>query len=130
MSQQVAGPGSMVGEENQLTGTWPREQGLGVGRGGNGWWLGCDQGRRTGGRRGGGATELRTQRQELAASAVPGARTAARGGRDFRQDHQWEQAAQGGPGDHLGALATAPRQGPAVRCRVIASCRGRASHSP
>ena len=54
MSQQVAGPGSMVGEENQLTGTWPREQGLGVGRGGNGWWLGCDQGRRTGGRRGGG----------------------------------------------------------------------------
>ena len=26
---------------------------------------------------------------------------------DFRQDHQLEQAAQGGPGDHLGALVTA-----------------------
>ena len=31
--------------------------------------------------------------------------------------------------DHLGALATAPRRGPAVRCRSIASWRGRASHS-
>ena len=29
--------------------------------------------------------------------------------RGFRQDHQLEQAAQGGPGDHLGALVTAPR---------------------
>ena len=30
----------------------------------------------------------------------------------------------------LGALATAPRRGPAVRCRGIESWKGRASHSP
>ena len=32
--------------------------------------------------------------------------------------------------DHVGALATAPRRGPAVRCRGIAAWKGRASHSP
>ena len=52
-----------------------------------------------------------------------------RRGRGFRQDHQLEQAAQGGPGDHLGALVTAPRRRPAVRCCGISSWRGRASHS-
>ena len=51
-------------------------------------------------------------------------------GRDFRQGHRLEQAAQGEPVDHLGALATAPRHGPAVRCRGIASWKGRTSHSP
>ena len=41
---------------------------------------------------------------------------APRRGRDFRQGHRLEyaQAAQGGPVDHLGAVATAPRRGPAV----------------
>ena len=53
-----------------------------------------------------------------------------RRGRGFRQDHQMQQAARGGPGAHLGAPVTAPRRGPAVRCRGIASRRGRASHSP
>ena len=75
------------------------------------------------------ATALQTQRPERAASAVPGAGTAPRRGRHFRQGHQLEQAAQGGPVDHLGALATAPRRGPAVRCRGIAPWKGRASHS-
>ena len=140
MSQQVAGQGSMWGwggggGESQLTGTWARERGLGVGRGagwkGSGWGVpkgGGQVGR--GGWGGGGAAAIRTQTAERAASANPGARTAPRRGRDFRQDHQLEQAAQGGPGDHLGALATAPRRGPTVRCRGIASWRGRASHSP
>ena len=44
-------------------------------------------------------------------------------GRGLRQDHQLERAVQGGPGAHLGALLTAPRRGPAVRCRsVYAAC--------
>ena len=75
------------------------------------------------------ASALRTQGPDRVASADPGARKAPRRGRGFRQDHQLEQAAQGGPGDHQGALVTAPRLGPAVRCRGIASWRGRASHS-
>ena len=47
------------GGENQLTGTWAREQGLGVGRGagGDGGWVGRDRGRRTGGRRRGGGAQ-------------------------------------------------------------------------
>ena len=53
-----------------------------------------------------------------------------RRGRGFRQDHQLEQAAQGGPVDHLGVLATAPRRVPDLRCRGIASWRGRALYSP
>ena len=44
----------------------------------------------------GGATALRTQRLEWASSADAGARTAPRRGRDFRQDHKLERAAQGG----------------------------------
>ena len=47
-----------------------------------------------------------------------------------RHGYRVEQAAQGGPGDHLGGLAMAPRRGPAVRCRGIWSWKGRASHSP
>ena len=43
------------------------------------------------------ALPLRTQRPEQAASADAGARTAPRRGRDFRQEHQLEQAARGGP---------------------------------
>ena len=78
------------------------------------------RGRREGGGRGD-ATALRTQRPELAASADPGARTAPRRGQHFRQGHRLEQAAQGGPVDHLGALATVLRRGPTVRCRGIAS---------
>ena len=78
----------------------------------------------------GGATALRTQRLEWAASADPGARTAPRRGQDFRLDLRLERVAQGGPVDHLGALATAPTRGPAVRCRGIASWNGRVSHSP
>ena len=63
MSQEVVGEGACWKGGgggwggNQLTGTWAREQGLRVGRvaGGNGGWIGRDQGRRTGGRgRGGG----------------------------------------------------------------------------
>ena len=53
-----------------------------------------------------------------------------RRGRTFRQGHRLESVALGGPVDHPGALATAPRQGPALRCRRIASWKGRASHSP
>ena len=50
------------GGENQLTGTWAREQGLGVGRGagGKGGGLGRAQGRRTGGRETGGGGLLST----------------------------------------------------------------------
>ena len=36
------------------------------------------------------------------------------------------RTAQGGPHDHLCALATAPRRGPAVRCRGIAPWKGHA----
>ena len=88
-------------------------------------------GGQVGGRGGeGGAAALRTQTPEWAASADPGAMTAPRRGRDFRQGYRLEQAAQGGPVDHPGALATAPIRGPAVRRRRIASWKGRASHSP
>ena len=58
---------------------------------------------------GGGATSLRTKRPEWAVRADPSSRTAPRQGRSFRQGHRLEQVAQGGPVDHLGALATAPR---------------------
>ena len=63
---------------------------------------------------GGGETALQTKRPEWAASADPSARTAPHRGRTFRQGHRLEQVAQGGPVDHLGARATAPRRGPAV----------------
>ena len=79
---------------------------------------------------GGGGVQHYGPRGRSGLQVPNGARTAPRRGRDFRQDHQLEQAAQGGPGDHLGALATAPRRGPAVRCHGKASWRGRASHSP
>ena len=62
-------------------------------------------------------TALRTKRPEWAASAGPGTRMAPRRGRSFRQGHRLEQAAQGGPVGHLGALAMAPRGGPAVLSR-------------
>ena len=81
-----------------------------------------------GGGEGGGPSALRTQGPERAASADPGARKSPAPAP--RQHHQWEQAAQGGPGDDLGALVTAPRRGPAVLCRGTASWKVRTSNSP
>ena len=106
---------SLWGGKGERGGVMTRGQGEGEG-------VGHDHGRRTGGwGKGvrGGATSLQTQRPEWAACVDPGARTAPRRGRDFRQGHQLEQAAQGGPVDHQGAPARAPRRGPAVRCRGI-----------
>ena len=86
-----------------------------------GRWLG-------GGKWGGWATW--TTRLDEAASADYTAGTAAQRGWSFIRGHRLEQAAQKGPVRHLGTLATAPRQGPAVQCHGTASWTGRASHSP
>ena len=73
---------------------------MGRGAGGTEGGWGLTEG---GGQVGGGAAALQIQTPERAASTDPGARTAPRRGRDFRQDCQLEQATQGGPGEHQGA---------------------------
>ena len=78
---------------------------------GGGDELGRAQGRRTGGRGGWGIPQLYGPRGRSGLQ-LP---TLVRGrppcqSRGLRQDHQLEQAAQGGPGAHLGALVTAPRR--------------------
>ena len=87
---EVAGIGSGEGDRRRTGGGWGVTTGGGKVGGG-------------GGEGGGRATALRTQRPERAASADPGARTAPRRGRDFRQGHRLEQAAQGALVGHLGA---------------------------
>ena len=89
--------------------------------------VGHEHRRRTGGwgRGEAGTTALRTQSQEWAANAAPGARTAPHRGRDFGQGHQLEQAAHGGPADHLGALARAHRRHIDLPCVPAAWRRGK-----
>ena len=79
---------------------------------------------------GGRATALQANRPEHAASVDSSAGAAAHRGRTIRQGHRLDQAAQGGQVDHIGVPATVPRRGLAVRCRGIATWKGRPSHSP
>ena len=122
------GGGEMSSQE---PGRGSRAREWGGGRGGTGNGLGHAQGRRTGGRGGGGGAQHYGPRGRsgLQVPILVRGRPPRRG-RGCRQERQLEQAAQGGPGDHLGVFVTAPRRAPAVRCRGMASWRSANAAGP